>query len=79
MKGKESRENGKLPGEDEMSNKTSVVPSADGPDLGPSGKRVLWEDLSGPKSTITVNANLAETREMVTKYINESEEMKRNI
>jgi hypothetical protein len=76
MKGKESRENGKLPGEDEMSTKTSVVSSADGPDLEPSGKRVLWEDLSDPKSTITVNANLAETREVVTKYINESEEMK---
>jgi hypothetical protein len=76
MKGTESRENGKLPGEDEMSNKTSVVSSADGPELEPSGKRVIWEDLSDPKSTITVNANLAETREMVTKYINESEEMK---
>ena len=76
MKGTESRENGKLPGEDEMSNKTSVVSSADGPELEPSGKRVIWEDLSDPKSAITVNANLAETREMVTKYINESEEMK---
>ena len=76
MKGKESRENGKLPGEDEMSTKTSVVSSADGPALEPSGKRVLWEELADPESTITVNANLAEMREMVTKYIHESEEMK---
>jgi hypothetical protein len=46
---------------------------ADGPDL---GKRVLWAEWANPESTITANANLAETREMVTKYINESEEMK---
>jgi hypothetical protein len=74
-KGRESRENGKLPGEDEMSTKTSVVLSADGPDHGPPGKRVR-EELANPESTTTVNANLAEAREMVTKYISDSEEMK---
>jgi hypothetical protein len=75
MKGKASRENGKLPEEDEMSNKTSVVPSADGPDHEPSGKRVR-EELANPESTTTANTNLAEAREMVTKYISDSEEMK---
>jgi hypothetical protein len=73
--GRESRENGKLPGEDEMSTKTSVVPPADGPDHEPSGKRVR-EELANPESTTTANANLAETREVVTKYISDSEEMK---
>jgi hypothetical protein len=74
-KGKESRENCKLPGEDEMSTKKSVVSSADGPDHGPPGKRVR-EELENPESTITVNVNLAEAREMVIKYISDSEEMK---
>jgi hypothetical protein len=73
--GRASRENGKLPEEDEMSNKTSVVSPADGPDHGPSGKRVE-EELANPESTTAGNTHLAETREVVTKYIKESEEMK---
>jgi hypothetical protein len=32
--------------------------------------------MANPESTITANPNLAETREMVIKYINESEDMK---
>ena len=73
--GKASRETGKLPGEDEMSNKTSVISPADGPTHEPSAKRVE-EELANPESTTTANPNLAETREMVIKYISESEDMK---
>ena len=74
--GAESRETGRLPEEDEMSNKTSVISPADGPPTHePPAKRVE-EELKNPESTITANPNLAETREMVTKYINESEDMK---
>jgi hypothetical protein len=75
-KGAESLETGKLPGEDDMSNKTSVISSADGPPTHESSDKRVREELANPKSTITVNANLAETREMVTTYINDSEEMK---
>ena len=57
MKGKESRENGKLPGEDEMSNKTSVISPADGPTHEPSAKRVE-EELANPESTTTVNITI---------------------
>jgi hypothetical protein len=59
-----------------LSNKTSVRSPAEGPPTHePSAKRVE-EELANPGSTITVNPNLAETREMVTKYIKESEDMK---
>jgi hypothetical protein len=55
-KGAESPETGKLPGEDEMSNKTSVRSPADGPPAhGPSAKRVE-EELVNPESTTTANA-----------------------
>ena len=61
--GAESRETGRLPGEDEMSNKTSVISPAEGPPTHePSAKRVE-EELANPESTITVNRNLAETLE----------------
>jgi hypothetical protein len=74
--GAESRETGRLPGEDKMSNKTSVISPADGsPTHGSSAKRVE-EELANPESTTTANPNMAETREMVTKYIKESEDMK---
>ena len=66
--GEASRETGRLPGEDEMSNKTSVISPADGPTHEPSAKRVE-EELANPESTTTVNPNLAETREMAIKYI----------
>jgi hypothetical protein len=74
--GAESRETGMLPREDEMSNKTSVIsPTEDPPTHESSAKRVE-EELANPESTTTDNPNLAETREMVTKYIKESEDMK---
>jgi hypothetical protein len=75
-KGAESLETGKLPGEDEMSNKTSVISPADGPPTHKSSAKRVEEELENPESTTTVNANLAETREMVIKYISESKDMK---
>jgi hypothetical protein len=74
--GAESHGTGRLPGEDEMSNKTSVISPAEGPPTHePSAKRVE-EELANPESTITVNPNLAEAREVVTKCIKESEDTK---
>jgi hypothetical protein len=67
--GAESHETGRLPGEDEMSNKTSVISPAEGPPTHGSSAKRVEEELANPESTIAVNPNLAETREMVTKYI----------
>jgi hypothetical protein len=75
-KGGESRGTGRLPEEDEMSNKTSVVSPAEGPSTHEHKDKLAEEELANPESTITCNPNIAETREMVIKYINESEEMK---
>jgi hypothetical protein len=75
-KGGESRETGKLPGEDEMSNETSVVSPAEGPPAHGSKDELAEEELANPESTITCNPNTAEARELVIKYISESEEMK---
>jgi hypothetical protein len=76
--GAESHETGRLPGEDEMSNNTSVMSSAEGPPTHePKDKRVE-EEMANPESTITVNPNLAGTCEMVITYINESEDIKKN-
>ena len=74
--GAESHETGKLPGEDEMSNKTSVTPPAEGPPTHEPWAKRIEEELANPGSTTTANKNLAETREMVIKYINESKDMK---
>jgi hypothetical protein len=74
--GAESHETGRLPGEDEMSNKTSVISPAEGPPTHGSKDKRVEEEMANPESTITANPNLAETREMVIKYINESEDMK---
>jgi hypothetical protein len=75
-KGAESRETGKLPGEDEMSNKTSVISPAEGPPIHGSKDKRAEEEMANPESAITRNPNMAETREVVIKYINESEEIK---
>jgi hypothetical protein len=75
--GAESHETGRLPREDEMSNKMSVISPAEGPPTHESkDNKHVEEEMANPESTITVNPNLAETREMVIKYINESEDMK---
>ena len=66
-KGGESRGAGRLPGEDEMSNKTSVVPPAEGPPTHGHKDKLAEEDLANPESTITCNPNIAETRELVIK------------
>jgi hypothetical protein len=76
-KGGESRGTGRLPGEDEMSNKTPVVSPAEGPPTHGHKDKPAEEELANPERTTTYNPNTAETREMVIKYIiNESEEMK---
>jgi hypothetical protein len=65
--GAESHETGRLPGEDGMPNKTSVISPAEGPPThGPWGKRVE-EEMANPESTTTANPNLAGTREVVSK------------
>jgi hypothetical protein len=74
--GAESHETGRLPGEDEMSNKTSVISPAEGPPTHESKDKRVEEEMANPESTTTVNPNLAETREMAIKCINESEDMK---
>jgi hypothetical protein len=76
--GAESHETGRLPGEDELSNKTSVIISpAEGPSTREPRARCVEEELGNPESTIAVDPNLAEAmREVVTKYIKESEDMK---
>jgi hypothetical protein len=71
-KGTEFRETSRLPGEDEMSNKTSVVPPAEGPPIHGYKDKLAEEELENPESTTTCNPNIAEAREMVIKYINES-------
>ena len=69
--GAESHETGRLPGEDEMSNKTPVISPAEGPPTHePKDKRVE-EEMANPGSTTTANPNLAEALEMVIKYIND--------
>jgi hypothetical protein len=69
--GAESHETGRLPGEDEMSNKTSVISPAGGPPTHGSKDKRVEEEMANPGSTTTANPNLAETREVVIKYINE--------
>jgi hypothetical protein len=44
--GAESRETGRLPGEDEMSNKTSVISSAAGPPTHESSAKRVEEELA---------------------------------
>jgi hypothetical protein len=66
--GAESHETGRLPGEDEMANKTPVISPAEGPPTHESWVKRVEEELANP--------DLAETREMVTKYIKEPEDMK---
>jgi hypothetical protein len=59
-----------------MSNKTSVISPAEGPPTHESSAKRVEEELANPESTTTANPNLVETREMVTKYIKESEDIK---
>ena len=61
--GAESHETGRLPGEDEMSNKTSGMSPAEGPPTHESKDKRVEEEMANPESTITFNPNLAETRE----------------
>ena len=75
-KGAEFRETGRLPGENEMSNKTSVVSPAEGPPTHGHKDELAEEELANPGSAATYNPNIAEAREMVNKYIKESEEIK---
>jgi hypothetical protein len=74
--GAESHETGRLPGEDEMSNKTSVISPAEGPPTHAPRDKRIEEEMANPESAITANPNLAEAREMVIKCINESEDIK---
>jgi hypothetical protein len=75
-KGGESRGTGRLPGEDEVPNKTSVVSPAEGPPAHGYKDKLAEEELANPESTTTYNPNIVEAREVVIKYINESEEIK---
>jgi hypothetical protein len=59
-----------------MSNKTSVISPAEGPPTHGSKDKRVEEEMANPGSTIAVNPDLAETREMAIKCINESEDMK---
>ena len=68
-KGGEPRGTGRLPEEDEMSNKTSVVPPAEGPPTHGHKDKLAEEELANPGSAIAYNPNLAEAREVVIKYI----------
>jgi hypothetical protein len=62
-KGAEFREIGRLPGEDERPNKTSVVPPAEGPPAhGCNKDELVEEELSNPESITARNPNPAETR-----------------
>jgi hypothetical protein len=55
--GAESHETGRLQGEDEMSNKTSVISPAECPPTHePSAKRVE-DELENPECTTTANPN----------------------
>jgi hypothetical protein len=74
--GEPARGTGRLPGEDEMSNKTSVVPPAEGPSTHGHKDKLAEEESANPESTTTYNPNIAEAREVVIKYINEPEEIK---
>jgi hypothetical protein len=78
-KGGEYREIEGLPDEDCMSNKTSAVSSAEGPPTHGHKDKLAAEELANPGSTTTCNPNIAETREMVIKCINESEEKKNRV
>jgi hypothetical protein len=76
--GAESHETGRLPGKDEVSNKTSVTSPAEGPPThGSKDKRVEEEmEMANSESITARNPGPAETREMATKYIKESEDKK---
>jgi hypothetical protein len=73
----EPHETGRLPGEDEMPNKTSVISPAEGPPTHEPWAKRVEEEMANPESTTTANPNLAETREMVSKCIKESEDIKK--
>ena len=59
-----------------MSNKTSVVPSAEGPPTHGHKDKLTAEELANPESITARNPSPAETREMAAKYIKESEDKK---
>jgi hypothetical protein len=59
---------------DETSNKTSVVSSAEEPSV--QADKLTVDELENSETVATCNTNLAETREMVSRYIKEPEEMK---
>jgi hypothetical protein len=64
-KGGEPRGIGGLPGEDEMSNMTSVVSPAEGPQTHGNEDKLAAEELANPESTAACNPNITETREVV--------------
>jgi hypothetical protein len=61
---------------DEMPTKTSVVSSAEGPSIQEDTENLAAEELANPGSITTRNPSPAETREMATEYIKESEDKK---
>jgi hypothetical protein len=74
--GAESHETGRLPGEDEMSNETSVISLAEGPPTHESKDKRGEEEMTNSESITARNPNPAETREMATKHTKESEDKK---
>ena len=54
---------------DEMSNKTSVVSSAEEPSVQEAADKRAVDELEKSDAAATNNMNLAETREMVSRYI----------
>jgi hypothetical protein len=64
-KGGEPRGTGGLPGEDEMSNKTSIAPPAEGPQthVHEDMHKLAAEELANPESTAAHNPNIAQARE----------------
>jgi hypothetical protein len=61
---------------DEMSNKTSVVSSAEEPSVQEAADKRGVDELEKSDAAATNNTSLAETREMASRYIKESEDMK---
>jgi hypothetical protein len=61
---------------DEMSTKTSVVSSAEGPSIQAGTEKLAAEKLANSGSITTRNPSPAETRKMATEYTKESEDKK---
>jgi hypothetical protein len=61
---------------DEMSNKTSVVSSAEEPSVQEAADALTVDELENSETVATCNTDLTETREVVSRHIKEPEEMK---